>query len=236
MKISVLIIAHNEEKYIGRCIKSILNQETKPDEIVLVAHNCSDNTAEIAKNFPSIKLVEYSGPEGIPYARIKGFEESNGDIICCIDGDAWADKNWVKEMTRAISNNVAAGSWVKFKGTTFGWFSNIFNKYYCTHNKNPERWIWGPSMAYWKKDESLIKDILKKSIVLSKELELTRNPEDYWLALFLKNYGNLKITNKTCVTVNTKESSSKKMISRSKENIKNGNKMEAYFKLVNYKK
>ncbi len=231
MKISVLIIAHNEEEWIKRCIESILNQTQKPDEIVLIAHNCTDGTIKIAQNYPEIKLVEYSGPVGIPYARIKGFETVTGDIICCTDGDAWADKNWVKEMAKTLQkNNILVGSWVKFKGTFWGYLSNLSNKYFCTKNKKPERWVWGASFACWGKDKNLIKDILEKSIKLSKELELKRNPEDYWIALFMKKYGKIEITNKTYVNVQTKELSSKELITRSKENIQGGNKIENFIK------
>jgi glycosyltransferase involved in cell wall biosynthesis len=105
MKISVLIIAHNEEEWIKRCIESILNQTQKPDEIVLIAHNCTDGTIKIAQNYPEIKLVKYDGPVGIPYARIKGFETVTGDIICCTDGDAWADKNWLKNIVKPLILN-----------------------------------------------------------------------------------------------------------------------------------
>lgn len=230
MKISVLIVAHNEEKWIEPCIKSILNQTVKPAEVVLLAHNCTDKTVEIAKKFGSVNIVEYAGPAGIVHARIKGIESINNEIICCIDGDSFAKRNWVEEMSKSLKGNIFVGSWVKFKGTTFGWLNNIINKYYCTRSKKPERWVWGPSMAFWSKDKDLIKNILEKSIVLSKELDLTRNPEDYWLALFLKDHGNIKITNKTSVTVNTKETSNKEMMLRNKENHLNGDKMENYFK------
>lgn len=48
MKTSILIIAHNEEKHIRECIESILSQTQEADEIVLIAHNCTDNTVKIA--------------------------------------------------------------------------------------------------------------------------------------------------------------------------------------------
>ncbi len=58
-RISVLVIAHNEETHIAECIDSILSQSQKPDEIVLVVHNSTDRTLEIAKNYPDIRIVEH---------------------------------------------------------------------------------------------------------------------------------------------------------------------------------
>ncbi len=102
MKISVLIIAHNEEKYISKCLESVLQQNKKPDEIVLVAHNCTDKTIELASKFPFVKIVEFNGEEGQPYARIVGFNEVSGDIIACIDADAYADKHWLERLTAPL--------------------------------------------------------------------------------------------------------------------------------------
>jgi glycosyltransferase involved in cell wall biosynthesis len=59
MKTSVLIIAHNEESHIGECIESILAQSRTPDEIVLIVHNSSDRTLEIARNYREVRAIEH---------------------------------------------------------------------------------------------------------------------------------------------------------------------------------
>jgi glycosyltransferase involved in cell wall biosynthesis len=51
MKTSILIIAHNEEAHIRECIESIIHQSQKADEVVLIAHNCTDNTVSIAREY-----------------------------------------------------------------------------------------------------------------------------------------------------------------------------------------
>ena len=99
MQTSVIIIAHNEEKYITKCIESVLHQTQKADEIILVAHNITDKTYEIAKNYP-IKIVKLDGESGIVNARICGINNSTKDIILCIDGDSFAKNNWIQEMSR----------------------------------------------------------------------------------------------------------------------------------------
>lgn len=108
-KISVLVIAHNEEKYIKQCLDSLVVQTRKPDEIVLIAHNCTDKTEEIARAYPEIKVVHYEGPSGQLYARIRGFEEVSGDIVVCTDGDSWVSKNWVEEIVKPLSDPKVSG-------------------------------------------------------------------------------------------------------------------------------
>lgn len=63
MQTSILIIAHNEEAHIRECIESVLNQSRKADEILLIAHNCTDRTADIAQEYPEIQLLKHNTKE-----------------------------------------------------------------------------------------------------------------------------------------------------------------------------
>lgn len=228
MTTAVLVIAHNEERYIKKCISSLLDQTLKPDQIVLVVHNSTDNTLAIAQQFP-ITIIPYNGPKGITYARIEGLRHVQGDIILCIDGDSFAARNWVEEMSRTLQKgNILVGSWMKFKGTVFGWFANFYNKYRSVRQQKVERMIWGPSMAFWGKDKELVMRVFQKTFELSAHLGLTRNPDDYWLALYMRSRGNLALTNKTYVSQYTKEVSSQEAIVRSTENVADGDVMDAF--------
>lgn len=230
MKISVLIIAHNEEKYIEKCINSILEQDHKADEIILIAHNSTDKTIEISKKFP-ITVIPFRGQEGIVYARMKGLEYVSGDIVLCIDGDSYAEKNWILEMKNLFEKDVVlVGSWVKLSDSVHNSISNYFNRLSCTKSNNATRWLWGSSFGFLGKDKSKIIDALERSIDISEKSKATRNPDDYILALFMKRYGSIKITNKAYVTTNVKEKSFIGEIKRNIENFKNGNKIENFLK------
>jgi glycosyltransferase involved in cell wall biosynthesis len=232
MKTSVLIIAHNEERYIAQCLQSLLNQNKKADEIVLIIHNSTDRTKNIAEKYP-ITIISFQGPAGIPYARIEGLKHVSGDIICCIDGDSFTIDNWVEEMTITLwKGNIFAGSWVKSKGSVFGAISNVFTKYLGVLGvMGVESWIWGTSFAFWGNDKESTSNILQKSIELSKELGLTRSSDDLWLALFMSREGKLEVTNRTYVVNHPKETSSWRIIKRYIENIKNSIKIFKCFRV-----
>lgn len=51
VRVTALIPAHNEEKLIGATIRSLLEQDRKPDRIIVIADNCTDKTAEVARSF-----------------------------------------------------------------------------------------------------------------------------------------------------------------------------------------
>lgn len=229
MKNTVLIIAHNEENNIEKCIKSILTQSVVPDRIVLIAHNCTDNTFNKAKDFPIEVYASNVGDAPI-YARLEGLKHlsSEDENIFCIDGDATADKNWIKELKKILEKNILVGSFVYFKGNIFEYLSNISNYFFCEKG-NPNRWIWGASFAFHGRDLDYVKEILEEALILKNKINLTRYAEDFWLALFLQKKGTLAITNKTRVTVPSKEISLSKSIMRNKENLKNGSIMQDYF-------
>lgn len=232
MQTSVVIISHNEEKYIAKCIESILEQTKKPDEIILIIHNSSDKTFETANKYP-ITIIPLTGEPGPVHTRIEGIKNTSKEVVLCIDGDSVAEKNWIEVMTKTLEkDNVLVGSYIKFKGTLFDSISNIFNKYFCvTKNKKAAAWIWGGSFAFFGKDKDFVLDVFNKSINPSKELNLPvgRIAEDYWLSLFMSKRGNLEVTNKTHVTANTKENSIIKSIARNNANHKNGKVMKKFF-------
>ncbi|NCU28434.1 MAG: glycosyltransferase family 2 protein [Candidatus Moranbacteria bacterium] len=234
MKTSVLIIAHNEERQIDKCLDSLLNQTQNPDEIILVAHNCTDKTISIAQGFENIKTIKYDGPVGAVFPRVEGLQHisKESDIILFLDGDCVAEENWVEELSKTLNqnNNILAGTYIKFKGDLFLWFSNIFNKNKCvTRGEEATRWIWGGSFAFWNKDLELVKNILEKTIELSRKLSLTRNPEDFFLAKFLNKEANIEVTNKTFVTAQAKENSIFSSLKRNRINHYNGDIIEKYF-------
>jgi len=96
MKVSVVIPVYNEEKYIGACLKSLQNQREKPDEIIVVDNNCTDNTVTIAKQYP-VRIVKEK-KQGMSHARNAGFDAARYDIIARCDADAIAPPRWIEKI------------------------------------------------------------------------------------------------------------------------------------------
>ena len=96
MKISVIIPAFNEEKQLGACLQSIIDQEEKADEIIVVDNNSSDHTAEIAQNYGVGVIKEYK--QGMIYARNCGFNEAKYEIIARTDADTYVPKDWIRRI------------------------------------------------------------------------------------------------------------------------------------------
>ncbi|MEA5511642.1 glycosyltransferase family 2 protein [Crocosphaera sp. UHCC 0190] len=87
----ILIPAHNEETVIEETLKSLLLQVNSPDEIIVIADNCTDRTAEIARKF-EITVLERQDSEkrGKGYAIDYGIKFLNGkppEIVIILDAD-----------------------------------------------------------------------------------------------------------------------------------------------------
>lgn len=94
--ISVIVPAHNEEKYIHKTLSSVIKQDygSQNYEIIVVDNNSTDRTKEIVKEFQSVSYYfKKDGPVGA--VRNYGVNFSKGEVIAFIDGDCIADKSWL---------------------------------------------------------------------------------------------------------------------------------------------
>lgn len=102
-KISVIIPVYNGEKYIKKCLSSLIDQEYKNLEIIVVNNASTDRTVEKIKeiNDNRIKLFTIS-EKGVSNARNYGIEKSTGDYIIFIDADDWLDNEMLSIMMNKI--------------------------------------------------------------------------------------------------------------------------------------
>lgn len=111
MKISLCITVFNEEKSIDKLIKSILSQTKVPDEVIIVDAGSEDNTVEIIKQYPRIKLY-ISKKASIAKGRNLAVKKAKFPIIAMTDAGCICHNNWLKKITRPFDNrktDVAAG-------------------------------------------------------------------------------------------------------------------------------
>ena len=106
-KVSVVIAVRNEEKYIERCINSILNQDFNHNnfEIIVVNDHSEDATLSIVENLKISNLKLLSLPHGVTSKKeaLKlGVENAEFKIIASTDADCILPPNWL----RLIANNI----------------------------------------------------------------------------------------------------------------------------------
>src|SRR5574344_101664 len=100
-KVSVIIPVYNSEKYLSRCLDSIIAQTLNEIEIICVDNGSIDNSAELIKSYIArdsrIKLIstENHGPGA---ARNIGIKEATGEYLGFVDSDDWVDKDYYEKL------------------------------------------------------------------------------------------------------------------------------------------
>jgi biofilm PGA synthesis N-glycosyltransferase PgaC len=100
-RITVLIPAHNEQNMIGLAIESVQRQTCAPDEIVVIADNCTDSTVDIARSY-GVTVVETVGNQHKKAGALNQVLDellpraSDHDKVMVMDADSFLDPNFIE--------------------------------------------------------------------------------------------------------------------------------------------
>lgn len=110
-RISVIIPVYNTEKYLEKCLNSVISQSLEEIEIIVVNDCSSDNSLKIIKKYIQkdnrIILINKKENEGVSEARNSGIKIARGEYILCVDGDDWIEKDCLKELYEMAKKNEA---------------------------------------------------------------------------------------------------------------------------------
>ena len=103
--VSVIVPVYNVEKYLNRCVYSIVKQTYQDLEIILVDDGSKDLSGKIADQWaqknPKIKVI-HKNNEGLSAARNRGIEEAKGDYLLFVDSDDWIHEDMISAMVKKI--------------------------------------------------------------------------------------------------------------------------------------
>ena len=100
-KVSVIVPIWNVEKYLPKCLDSLINQTLKDIEIICINDGSPDNCLNILKEYQAkdnrIIIIDQKN-QGVSVARNKGLEIAKGEYIGFVDPDDWVDTNFYEEL------------------------------------------------------------------------------------------------------------------------------------------
>jgi|WetSurMetagenome_2_1015567.scaffolds.fasta_scaffold60982_3 glycosyltransferase involved in cell wall biosynthesis len=109
-RISVIIPAHNEEEYIGRCLESVRAAARKlptPVEAVVVLNRCTDRTEAISLEYGA--TIVHEDARNLSRIRNAGIRASTGSVTITIDADSWMSANMLAEVSRRLVSRILTG-------------------------------------------------------------------------------------------------------------------------------
>lgn len=106
MKISVIIPNYNGEKIIDGCIQSLLQQEYKDFNIIVVDNNSTDDSVKIIEEkYPSITLIKNNENLGFAAAVNIGIKASKSDFVALLNNDTEVDTKWLGNLYSVVSKD-----------------------------------------------------------------------------------------------------------------------------------
>lgn len=172
--VSVIVPAYNVERFLPRCIESLLKQSYSNLEIIIVDDGSTDKTGDIAEGYAEkydhIRCIHKENG-GLSDARNMGLKYSKGEYVVFFDSDDWVESNVIKDNLKCLIQN-------DVKVVVWGYYADFVNEsenviksvrvaskdILCKKNQNPqvllETNILGLSGYAWNKMYSV--DFLKE--------------------------------------------------------------------------
>src|ERR1700712_1631384 len=107
MQLAFVIPAYNEEALIGKCVESVLAEVKRSGrqiDIVVVNNNSTDRTAEVARSYPGVRVVDEK-QKGLVSARDGGFQATTAELVANIDGDTIVPPGWLDTVFREFERD-----------------------------------------------------------------------------------------------------------------------------------
>ena len=104
-KVSIIVPVYKVEKYLSKCLNSIVAQTYKNIEVILVDDGSPDNCGKICDNFArtnNYTKVIHQKNQGLSAARNNAIPKSNGDYITFIDSDDYVTPDYVEYLVSLV--------------------------------------------------------------------------------------------------------------------------------------
>lgn len=106
-KVSVIIVNWNGEQFLMRCITALLAQTVSPHEIILLDNASTDNSIEIIRQFPSVRLITLDQNTGFARGNNLAVAElsEESEWIALLNPDAFAEPRWLESLLVSVKSN-----------------------------------------------------------------------------------------------------------------------------------
>lgn len=112
-KISIIVVTYNAEKYIERCIQSIINQTYKNIEIIIINDGSTDNTKNIINKYEGLARIYHKKNEGVSSARNLGISMCKTKYFMFVDSDDYLEPTAVSILYKKLidtNSDIVMGS------------------------------------------------------------------------------------------------------------------------------
>lgn len=173
MLLSIIIPIYNAEKYLEKCIESIVKQLDDTIQLILVDDGSKDASLEICKRYEKENvLVIHKSNGGLVSARKIGMSKASGTYVGFIDSDDWVSDNYIMSIKKII--NIRSVDMIMFD-------------YYTVNNNDKKRYTQSIRTGKYDRD-SIEKEIIPRALYNNKGPFFTYGiAPAVWCKIFKRN-------------------------------------------------
>lgn len=175
--ISVIIPVYNVEKYLSRCIDSVMEQTYKYLQVILIDDGSTDCSGQICENYAAKDVrihVIHQKNQGVSAARNKGLDTAKGEYVTFVDSDDFISKDMIERLYDGLiklevsyigcgynhidENGNILGSYAVNSITTYSGIQALHRHYMVQDKKENYAVVWGScfDMSYFIISGSLL--------------------------------------------------------------------------------
>jgi GT2 family glycosyltransferase len=110
-KVSVIVLNWNGLRFLGPCLKSLMNQNATDYEVILVDNGSTDGSVDYSKeNFPAVRVIENGRNFGFGGGNNIGIEQARGEYVIVLNNDTVAPPDFVQTLVEVASPDSSIGS------------------------------------------------------------------------------------------------------------------------------
>lgn len=122
MKVSVIVPIYNVEKYIGRCVHTLMRQTLQEVEFIFVDDAATDSSMNILctviasypDRMPFVKIIRHEHNKGLPAARNTGLQYATGEYVFHCDSDDFMEHDALERLYETATKNNADIVWCDY--------------------------------------------------------------------------------------------------------------------------
>jgi GT2 family glycosyltransferase len=100
---TVVIPNWNGRRWLSGCLRSILQQDLAPDEVIVVDNGSEDGSLELLRSeYPWVRVIPLEGNTGFAHAANRGIEAAGGELVALVNTDVVLAPDWLGRMRQAI--------------------------------------------------------------------------------------------------------------------------------------
>lgn len=114
VKVSVLVAVYNGERFLRKCLDSLLRQTLRDIEVICIDDASTDDSLELlyeyARKDGRVVVMHLDENKGQAYARNRGLEKARGEFVCMLDCDDWMSDDALSSATEVFETNADTDS------------------------------------------------------------------------------------------------------------------------------